>query len=98
MRRIGCARVPTQAWFSRAEPRPCSRRGPLVRWLLLKDLRILRRSPVMVALLVIYPIVIAVLIGFALSRAPDKPKVALYNGLSVSASTIELGGRRLNLA
>jgi ABC-type transport system involved in cytochrome c biogenesis permease component len=69
-----------------------------VRWLLLKDLRILRRSPVMVSLLVIYPIVIAVLIGFALSRAPDKPKVALYNGLSVSASTIELGGRRLNLA
>jgi ABC-type transport system involved in cytochrome c biogenesis permease component len=69
-----------------------------VRWLLLKDLRILRRSPLMVSLLVIYPIVIAVLIGFALSRGPDKPKVALYNGLSVSASTIELGGRRLNLA
>jgi ABC-type multidrug transport system permease subunit len=69
-----------------------------VRWLLLKDLRILRRSPLMVALLVIYPIVIAVLIGFALSRGPDKPKVALYNGLSVSASTIELGGRQLNLA
>jgi ABC-2 type transport system permease protein len=69
-----------------------------VRWLLLKDLRILRRSPVMVALLVIYPIVIAVLIGFALSRGPDKPKVALYNGLSVSASRIELGGRTLDLA
>jgi ABC-2 type transport system permease protein len=67
-------------------------------WLLLKDLRILRRSPVMVALLVIYPIVIAVLIGFALSRGPDKPKVAFYNGLSVSASTIELGGHKLNLA
>jgi ABC-2 type transport system permease protein len=47
---------------------------------------------------VIYPIVIAVLIGFALSRGPDKPKVAFYNGLSTSASTIELGGRKLNLA
>ena len=69
-----------------------------MRWLLLKDLRILRRSPLMVALLVIYPIVIAILIGFALSRGPEKPKVAFYNGLSVSASTIELGGRRLNLA
>jgi ABC-type transport system involved in cytochrome c biogenesis permease component len=68
-----------------------------MRWLLLKDLRILRRSPLMVALLVIYPVVIAVLIGFALSRGPDKPKVAFYNGLSVSASTIELGGRRINL-
>ena len=30
-----------------------------VRWLLLKDLRILRRSPLLVALLVLYPIVIA---------------------------------------
>ena len=69
-----------------------------MRWLLLKDLRILRRSPLMVSLLVIYPIVIAVLIGFALSRGPDKPKVAFYNGLSVSASTIELGGRRIDLA
>lgn len=44
-----------------------------MRWLLLKDLRILRRSPLLVALLVLYPIVIAVLIGFALSRGPDKP-------------------------
>jgi ABC-2 type transport system permease protein len=69
-----------------------------VGWLLLKDLRILRRSPLMVSLLVIYPIVIAVLIGFALSRGPDKPKVAFYNGLSLSASTIELGGHKLNLA
>jgi ABC-type transport system involved in cytochrome c biogenesis permease component len=68
-----------------------------VRWLLLKDLRLLRRSPLMVALLVIYPVVIAVLIGFALSRGPDRPKVAFYNGLSVSASTIELGGREIDL-
>ena len=76
----------------------CTSGATEVRWLLLKDLRILRRSPLMVALLVIYPIVIAVLIGFALSRGPDKPKVAFYNGLSVSASTIELGGHKLNLA
>jgi ABC-2 type transport system permease protein len=69
-----------------------------MRWLLLKDLRLLRRSPLMVALLVIYPIVIAVLIGFALSRGPDKPKVAFYNGLSASASRIELGGRTIDLA
>jgi hypothetical protein len=41
--------------------------------------------------------VIAVLIGFALSRGPDNPKVAFYNGLSVSASTIELGGREIDL-
>ena len=53
-----------------------------MRWLLLKDLQILRRSPLLVALLVLYPIVIAVLIGFALSRGPDKPEVAFYNGLA----------------
>ena len=52
----------------------------LVRWLLLKDLQILRRSPLLVALLVLYPIVIALLIGFALSRGPDKPHVAFLNG------------------
>ena len=44
-----------------------------MRWLFLKDLQILRRSPLLVALLVIYPIVIAVLFGLALSGGPDKP-------------------------
>jgi ABC-type multidrug transport system permease subunit len=68
-----------------------------LRWLLLKDLRILRRSPLLVALLVIYPIVLAVLIGFALSRGPDKPEVAFYNGLSEAASTVELGGEEIDL-
>jgi ABC-2 type transport system permease protein len=69
-----------------------------MRWLLLKDLQILRRSPLLVALLVLYPIVIAVLIGFALSRGPDKPEVAFYNGLSGKSSVVELGGERIDLA
>jgi ABC-type transport system involved in cytochrome c biogenesis permease component len=69
-----------------------------MRWLLLKDLRILRRSPLLVALLVLYPIVIAVLIGFALSRGPDKPKVAFYNGLEGRTAVVELGGDRIDLA
>ncbi len=69
-----------------------------MRWLLLKDLRILRRSPLLVALLVLYPIVIAVLIGFAISRGPDKPTVAIYNGLPDSAGLVELGGERIDLA
>jgi ABC-2 type transport system permease protein len=68
-----------------------------VRWLLLKDLRILRRSPLLVALLVLYPIVIAVLIGFALSRGPEKPEVAFYNAVPPSADEIELGGERIDL-
>jgi ABC-type multidrug transport system permease subunit len=69
-----------------------------MRWLLLKDLQILRRSPLLVALLVLYPIVIAVLIGFALSRGPDKPEVAFYNGVPPSANDIELGSRRVDLS
>jgi ABC-type multidrug transport system permease subunit len=68
-----------------------------MRWLLLKDLRILRRSPLLVSLLVLYPIVIAVLIGFALSRGPDKPEVAFYNGLAGQPAVVELGGERIDL-
>ena len=48
-----------------------------MRWLLVKDLQILRRSPLLVGLLVVYPIAIALMIGFALSSPPGKPKVAL---------------------
>jgi hypothetical protein len=61
-----------------------------VRWLLLKDLQILRRSPLLTALLVIYPIVLAVLIGFAVSRGPDKPEVAFLNQVEGEAG-LEIG-------
>ena len=46
----------------------------------------------------LYPIVIAVLIGFALSGGPDKPKVAFYNGLEGNRHVVELGGDRIDLA
>jgi ABC-2 type transport system permease protein len=67
-----------------------------VRWLLLKDLRILRRSPLLVGLLAAYPIVIAVLIGFALSRGPDKPAVAFLNQVDKSGSEISVGGEQID--
>jgi len=69
-----------------------------VRWLLLKDVQILRRSPLLVALLVVYPILIALLIGFALSRGPQKPRVAFLNQVPASASTINLGGRSIDVS
>jgi hypothetical protein len=50
-----------------------------MRWLLLKDLQLLRRSPLVTGLLIVYPIVLAVLIGLAISRSPDRPKVAFLN-------------------
>jgi ABC-2 type transport system permease protein len=67
-----------------------------MRWLLLKDLQILRRSPLLVALLVAYPILVALLIGFALSGGPDKPRVAFLNQVPESAETFDFGGERLN--
>jgi len=68
-----------------------------MRWLLLKDLRILRRSPLLVGLLVLYPVVIATLIGFALSRGPEKPQVAFVNLVPDSATEIELGGETIDV-
>jgi ABC-2 type transport system permease protein len=67
-----------------------------VRWLLAKDLRILRRSPLMVAVLVLYPAVVAVLIGLALSKGPDRPTVAVVNEIPPSERLI-VGGRRVDL-
>ena len=69
-----------------------------MRWLLLKDLQILRRSPLLVALLVIYPIVIAVLFGFALSGGPEKPRVAFANLVPPGESEFSVGGRTLDAA
>src|SRR3954454_23430635 len=69
-----------------------------MRWLLLKDLRILRRSPLLVALLIIYPAIVALLIGLALSRGPDKPKVAFLNEVTPGQSTIDLGGEHIDLS
>jgi ABC-type multidrug transport system permease subunit len=69
-----------------------------MRWLLLKDLQILRRSPFLVAVLVAYPVIIAVLIGLALSRAPDKPKVAIVNELPANETSFSVGGQRLDVA
>ncbi len=50
-----------------------------MRWLLLKDLQILRRSPLIVALLIAYPVALGVLIGFALSSDNSRPRVAFFN-------------------
>ena len=65
-----------------------------MRWLLLKDLQILRRSPLQAALLVAWPILIAVLVGFAISGGPSKPRVAFLNEVPADAR-ICVGGQQL---
>jgi ABC-type multidrug transport system permease subunit len=47
---------------------------------------------------VLYPIVIAVLFGFALSGGPDKPRVAFANLVPPGESEFTVGGRTLNAA
>ena len=69
-----------------------------MRWLFAKDLRILARSPFLVALLVIYPIVIAALVGFAVTSGPSKPRVAVLNEVPQSATKISLGGQEVNVS
>ena len=69
-----------------------------MRWLLLKDLQILRRSPLLVALLVLYPVILAVLIGLALSAGPSKPKVAFANLVPPGQSTFSVGGKSVDAA
>src|SRR3954468_20847607 len=69
-----------------------------MRWLLIKDLQILRRSPLLVAMLVFYPILIAALVGFAVTSGPSKPRVALLNAVPTSQNQIPLGGEKVDLA
>jgi hypothetical protein len=68
-----------------------------LRWLLLKDLQILRRSKLLVGLLIVYPIAIATLMGFALSSGPDKPRVAFLNEVPPNRDTIRIGGEKIDV-
>jgi ABC-type transport system involved in cytochrome c biogenesis permease component len=68
-----------------------------MRWLLGKDLRILARSRLLLALLIVYPVAIALLIGLAISRSPSKPRVAIVDQ-TAPGETITLGNTRIGLA
>jgi ABC-2 type transport system permease protein len=65
-----------------------------MRWLLAKDLLILRRSRLLVGVLVLYPIAIALLIGLAISRSPGKPNVAIVDQTPAGA-TVLVGSERV---
>jgi len=69
-----------------------------MRWLLVKDLQILKRSPLLVGLLVVYPIVIALMIGFALSSPPGKPKVALLDQVPTGHGKVSLGNQQISIS
>jgi ABC-2 type transport system permease protein len=63
-------------------------------FLLLKDLQILRRSPLQAFLLIAYPVLIAVLVGLAISPESSKPRVAFLNEIPPD-SRVTVGGAGL---
>ena len=65
-----------------------------MRSLLRKDLRILARSRLLVAVLVLYPVAIALLIGFAISRAPSR-RGWRSSTKRPPGETVQVGGRRV---
>ncbi|MGD1055884.1 MAG: ABC transporter permease [Solirubrobacteraceae bacterium] len=63
-------------------------------WLLRKDVLILRRSRLLLALLIVYPVAIALLLGLAISRSPSRPRVAIVNE-TAPGETIKVGSQRV---
>lgn len=67
-----------------------------LRFLLVKDLQILRRSPLLLVLLALYAIVIGLPVGYAVSRPPSKPKVAFFNEVPAGGGSFSLAGKTLD--
>jgi ABC-type transport system involved in cytochrome c biogenesis permease component len=67
-----------------------------IRLLLAKDLRLLGRSPALLAALIVYPLVFAVLVGLVVRYANDRPKVAFVD-LDRLPETLTVGGQRFNV-
>lgn len=68
-----------------------------LRHLLGKDLRLLKRTPTIIVLLALYPALVAILIGLAVGRPPDKPRVAIVNQVPEDQRTINIGGKKFDL-
>jgi ABC-type multidrug transport system permease subunit len=66
-------------------------------WLLLgKDLRVLRRSPVLLGALIVYPLVFAALVGAVVRYASDRPTIAFVD-LDRLPETLTVGGQEFNV-
>ncbi len=61
-----------------------------------KDLRVLRRSPLLLGALLAYPIVIALLVGLTAGYASSKPRVAFVDNEHLPA-VVSVGGHRFHL-
>lgn len=66
-------------------------------YLLGKDMRLLKRTPTIVVLLALYPALVAVLVGLAVGRPPDKPRVAVVNLVPENQRNLRIGGKKFDL-
>jgi ABC-2 type transport system permease protein len=64
--------------------------------LLLKDVRLLRRTPALLLVLVVYPLLVALLVALALQSDERKPDVGLVV-LDTSGRSVAVGDRRLSI-
>ena len=64
--------------------------------LLRKDMLVLRRSPLLLGILIAYPLAIALLIGLVASYGSSKPRVAFVDEDNLPA-TVVLGGKRFDV-
>lgn len=67
-----------------------------MRWLLLKDLQILRRSKLLLATLVLYPALLALMVGVATNAGPGKPRTAFLNEVPVDKNGVTVGGQEID--
>lgn len=67
------------------------------RLLFTKDLRVLGRSRGLLAVLIGYPIIIAILLAIALSGGDRRPSIAFVNLDAGSARTVQVGEERLSV-
>jgi hypothetical protein len=67
-----------------------------IRLLLGKDLRVLRRSPALLVALVLYPMLVAVLVGVVVRYANERPRVAFVD-LDDLPETLAIGGQEFGV-
>jgi ABC-type transport system involved in multi-copper enzyme maturation permease subunit len=61
-----------------------------------KDLRVLRRSPLLLAMLIAYPLLVAALVGLVAGYGSSKPRVALVDEDHLPA-VVAIGGQRFRV-
>jgi ABC-2 type transport system permease protein len=68
-----------------------------VRWLAAKDLRILRRSPLLLVVLVAYSLLLGVAVGLSRGSGPTKPRVAVVNEIPPDRAKFDLGNETVDV-